>query len=222
MGLFGDIFKAVSAPVRSVVQAGGDIIQGKNVIDSVKGAVVGTAASPLATINAASGGFLSQARIPLVSDTAQSASEAVDNPFDKGNQGRLFQRGLRNTAVVGGAVFGGPALASYTGLSTGASTALAGKLSYDISQGNFGGALSSALGAAGPISTEFGEFNPKDLVSQFASQVGRLPQSPVNNFQQPAQTAVYQAKPISGGMGLLLLAGVAGLTFVLIKKGKLK
>lgn len=219
MSWWTDVRDAFTAPFRQTVRTFDHIFfGGKNVFDEVKALGFTLSSAPLAQIDALSGKNVQKLNIPLLSDTTESASELIEDPYRKGAQGRAFQRSLRNTAVVAGAVYGGPVVAEYTNLSAGASTAVAGKLSYDLASGNFAGAIKTGLGVVSPIETPFGSISPNDLVSKFTASVGQLPRSPVENYQTPSQTVVYN--PPGKISPILIFAGIAGVTFLVIKLRK--
>lgn len=215
----GDIWGAVTAPVRAIAGAVEGIASGDNVVDSVKGAITGVIAGPTAVIDATTGHVISNMDIPLVSQNLKSAYEASNDPFNPGNQGRLYQQLLKTGGTIAGGYYGGSALSGFTGLAPGASQLLAGKISYDLSRGNLAGALQAGLGAIGPIDFGYGQFDPGDLVSQFAGQVGRLPASPVNSIQSPAQTVVMGPKT-TGANALFIILGVSAGAYLLWRMKK--
>lgn len=219
MSWWTDVRDSFTAPFRNTVKTFDNIFHGGNVFDNIKAWSFGMASAGQGQIDAITGRKIGELGIPLVSDTLKAGGEVSRDPWNTGAQGRYFQKTARNAAITAAVVYGGPVIASQTGLSAGASGALAGKATYDLSQGNIEGALKTGLSAVGPISTPFGDISPEKLVSQFTQSVGTLPRSPVQTFSQPSQTLVYpQSK--SNFAPILVFAGIAGITFLMIKKGK--
>lgn len=199
-----------------VVSQVAKIAGGENVLDTLINFNADVLYKPqsqaLSFSDRASGGRIQQ--LPIVGELSKANRSYRENPTSE-NARKLYLESAKTSAQLYGAYALAPIVAPAIGTTELTATALTASASDKLLKGDVSGALGLLQTAASQVDIGF---NPSDLVSQFSGAVGRLPRSPVENFQSPAQTLVYSAP--SKISPILIFVAIAGVTFLVIKARK--